>query len=116
MVKRAYRIDDETGTELWKNSIAKEILKVDVAYLKKEETPEKIRIGEANGYTRFQEFTCNIIVDVKMKFSRKDRMVENRAMNEAALIINYSSIVSKDTVSLDLLIAGKNDLYIKLAA
>ena len=39
-------------------------------------------------------------------------MVANGAMTEAALILTYSSIVSRDIVCLDFLIYGLNDLDI----
>ena len=70
-VKRAYDIDDETGTELWRKAITREILKVKVEYEDNEATPEEIRSGKAAGFIGFQEITCHLIFNVKMKFSRK---------------------------------------------
>ena len=37
-------------------------------YIEKEEIHEQIRSGEAKGYIRFQEVTCHLIFDVKIKF------------------------------------------------
>ena len=48
-MKRAYNIDDKTGTEFWRNSVAKEILKVNMAYIEKEDTTKQIPSGEAKG-------------------------------------------------------------------
>ena len=38
-VNQAYEIKYKTGTEFWRNSIATEMLKANVAYVEKEETP-----------------------------------------------------------------------------
>ena len=39
-VKLSYETYDEAGINFWRKSIAKEMLKVKVAYVEKEETPE----------------------------------------------------------------------------
>ena len=62
-------------------------------YVEKEETPEKIKIGEAKGYISFQEVTCYVIFDVKMDFLRNSQMAENGAMTEANSRLTDSSFV-----------------------
>ena len=47
-----------------------------------------------------------------MEFSRKARMVENMVTTEVTLIINYSSVVSMESVRLALVIADLNELDI----
>ena len=71
-----------------------------VNYVEKEDTPEQIRIEKEKVYVGFQEVTCHLIFDVNMEFPIKDLMVANRAMAEVPLIITYSSIVSRYSVSL----------------
>ena len=97
-MKQSYNIDDNTGTDFWRKLISKERLKVKVAYVKKEETQEKIRSGEAKGCIVFKKVTFHLIFDVKMECSRKSRMVANGAMTEMPSGITYSSIVSRDSV------------------
>jgi hypothetical protein len=111
-VERAYQIDEDTGTDFWRKAMAKEMLKVKVAYEEQEETPVQIRSGEATRYIGFQEITCHLIWDVKMDLTRKCRMVANGAMTEAPASLTYSSVVSRDSVRLAFLIAELNGLDI----
>ena len=46
-VKLSYEINHETGTDFWRNSIAKEIMNVEVGDLEREETPDQVWGGEA---------------------------------------------------------------------
>ena len=55
---------------------------------------------------------CHIIFDVSMDFSSKAWMVANGLMTESSSSITYSSVISRYSVSLDLLIDGLNDLNI----
>ena len=55
---------------------------------------------------------CNLIFDVKMEFSRNDQMIANGTMNKAPSSLTYSSVIYRDSVNLDFLIAGINDLDI----
>ena len=103
-VKRAYEIDADIGTDFWRKAISKEMLKVKVAYEENEATPEEIRSGEAPGFFRFQEITCHLIFNVKMDFSRKCRMVANRATTETPASLTYSSVVSRDNARLAFII------------
>ncbi len=109
-LRRAYEIDEDTGTDFWQKATAKEMTKVKVAYEEKEETPEQVRSGEATGYIGYQEITCHLVFDVKMDFSRKARLVVNGAKTEAPAALTYSSVVSRDSVRLAFLIAELNDL------
>ena len=82
-IKQAYKIDEETHTDFWIKSIAKEKLKVKIAYVENEATLEQVRSGEAPWFVGFQEITCHLIFDVKMDFSRKCWMVANGSTAEA---------------------------------
>ena len=55
---------------------------------------------------------CHIILDLKMEFSRKSRIVANEAMTKTPSSLTYSSFISRESVCLGLLIAELNDLYI----
>ena len=55
---------------------------------------------------------CHLIFDVNMEFSRKAQMVANGAMTEVPSSLTYYSIVSRDSVCLDLLIEILNDLHV----
>ena len=61
-VKRAYEIDEETGNEFFRKAIAKETLKIKVAYEENEATPEQIRSGEEKGFVGYQEIICHIFL------------------------------------------------------
>ena len=53
-IKRAYDIDEETNTDFWRKAIAKEMLKVKIAYVENKATPEQVRSVEAPGFVGFQ--------------------------------------------------------------
>ena len=93
-VKRAYEINAETGTYLWRKAISKEMLKVKVAYEENEAISKEIRSGEASGFVRFHEITCHFIFNVKMDVSRKCQMVASGATTEMPASLTYSSVVS----------------------
>ena len=111
-MKRVYGIEDDTGTDLWRKSINKEMLKVKVAYAEKKEIPEKIPSGKAKIYISFQEVPCNLIFYVKTDFSRNARKVSNRAMAEAPSRLTNFYVLSRDSVHLDFFIAQIHDLDI----
>ena len=46
---------------------------------------------------------------MNMDFSRKFRLVANRAITEAPLRLNYSSVITRDSVCLAFLISGINE-------
>ena len=110
----ALRLDEETGTNLWRKAIEKEMSKVSVAWKEHEGTgtPQDAREGRVADMIGFQEIKCHMIFDVKMDFTRKARFVAGGHMTEAPGSITYSSVVNRDSVHLGFLIAGLNDLDI----
>ena len=62
----------------------------------------------------FQKIKCHIIFDVKMgeNFRRKARMVAGGHTTHTPSTLTYSSIVSRDSVRIALLIAALNDLEV----
>ena len=110
-VEEALAIDEETGTNFWRNAMGKEMGKVKVAWKPKEHvTPEQVRAGKVADMIGFQEIKCHVIFDVKMDFTRKARFVAGGHLTEAPGSITYSSVVSRDSIRLAFLIAGLNDL------
>jgi hypothetical protein len=113
-VDEALRIDAATGTDFWMKAIKKEMNKVDVAFdFCDAWTPEQVRQGLARGdFVGFQEIKCHMIFDVKMDLTRKARMVAGGHTTETPASLTYSSVVSRDSVRIALLIAALNDLDI----
>ena len=110
-VEEALAIDEETGTNFWRNAMGKEMGKVKVAWKPREDiTPEQARAGKVADMIGFQEIKCHVIFDVKMDFTRKARFVAGGHLTEAPGSITYSSVVSRDSIRLAFLIAGLNDL------
>ena len=112
-VEEAYKIDAETGTDLWTESIKKEMGKVRVAFERWDEgTLEQARDGKK--LVGYQEIGCHMIFDIKMdgSFTRKARLVAGGHTTEAPASITYSSVVSRESVRLAFTIAGLNGLDI----
>jgi hypothetical protein len=110
-VEEALAIDDETGTDLWKKALNKEMSKVKVAWKSDDRySPEQVRTGKAPELIGYQEIKCHVIFDVKMDFTRKARFVAGGHMTETPESLTYSSVVSRDSIRIAFLIAGLNDL------
>ena len=116
-VAEALAIDDETGTDFWRNAkLGKEMAKVKIAWTAADGvSPEQARTGKEPTMIRYQEIRCHMIFDVKRDFTRKARFVAGGHMTEKPSSITYSSVVSRDSVRLAFLIAGLNDLLDVLA-
>ncbi|MHA7927589.1 MAG: Ty1/Copia family ribonuclease HI, partial [Marinobacter sp.] len=111
-VDEALAIDRETGTDHWARAIQKELLKVRIAWEVRDDLkPEECRSGrQLPGYT---EIACHMIFDIKMDFTRKARFVAGGHLTDAPSSITYSSVVSRDSVRIALLVAALNDLDIQ---
>ena len=59
----------------------------------------------------YWDITCYIIFDVKLDFTLKAIFVANSSKSEAPVALTYSSVVSMDSVQLELLTVALNDLY-----
>ena len=111
-VQEALAIERETGTDFWWKAIQKELSKVMVALEFDESmTPEQLR-QDKSAYVGFQEIACHMIFDVKMDLTRKARFVAGGHLTEPPASIAFSSVVSRDSVRLALLIAALNGLDI----
>jgi hypothetical protein len=112
-VAEAYKIDEQTGTNYWTKAIEKEVKNVRIAFEVIEGiTVDEMRTGKIKpGYS-----FCgtHIIFDIKMdgKFTRKARLVADGHTTRAPASITYSSVVSRDSVRIVLMLASLNDLEV----
>ena len=58
----------------------------------------------------YKEITCHLIFDLKMDMTRKARYVAGGHLTDVPTSMTYSSVVSRDSVRIGLLIAALNDL------
>jgi Reverse transcriptase (RNA-dependent DNA polymerase) len=114
-VKEAFDIDRAEGNDLWQKAIEKEMLNVRPAF--------SVMIGASHqdvlerrvlvGHTRIP---CHMVFDVKMEsLTRKARLVAGGHMTEETDAITYSSVVSRESVRIGLLLASLEDTRILAA-
>ena len=108
-VQEAIKLDQENGDTLWWDSILKEMKNVRIAF---ELYDGDMEVLKKKGFTKIN---CHIIFDIKMgeNFRRKARLVAGGHMTNTPSSITYSSVVSRDSVRIALLIAALNDLQVK---
>ena len=108
-VEEAIQLDQENGDTLWWDAILKEMKNVRIAF---EIYDGDMDVLKKKGYTKID---CHIIFDIKMgeNFRRKARLVAGGHKTQAPSSITYSSVVSRDSVRIALLIAALNDLNVK---
>ena len=106
-VKEAIAFDKENGNTLWWDAICKEMKNVRPAF-------EKWESKEGDLPPAFQKIKCHFIFDVKMgeNFRRKARLVANGNETETPASLTYSSVVSRDSVRIALLVASLNELEV----
>ena len=100
-VQEAREIDAENGNTLWWDAICEEMANVRVAFEEQENAPAS-----------YKKIGVHMIFDVKLgeNYRRKARLVADGHRTEAPSSITYSSVVSRDSVRIALLIAALNDL------
>ncbi len=103
-VQEALAIDREMGTDCWRKAIEKEMKNVEVAF-----TFLEPGHSVPNGY---QKLPLHFVFDVKMDFTCKAQLVAGGHMTDAPSSITYSSIMSRDSVRIALMVAALNDLDI----
>ena len=106
-VAEAYAIDKENGNTLWGDSIKEEMDKIKGAM--------RIYNSEIRALKGYQEITGHIIFDVKLGegFRRKVRFVGDGHKTKTPSSVTYSSVVSRDSVRIILMVAALNDLDIQ---
>ncbi len=106
-IQEALAIDRETGTDHWRRAIEKEMKNVEIAF-------EFLDSGQA-APIGYQKIPLHFVFDVKMDFTWKARLVAGGHMTDTPASLTYSSVVSRDSVRLALMIAALNDLDILVA-
>ena len=106
-VEEAKHLDQENGNTLWWEAICNEMRNIRPAFEVWEKDVEHIPPG-------YQQIKCHMIFDVKMgeNFRRKARFVAGRHTTETPTSLTYSSVVSRDSVRIILLIAALNGLQV----
>ena len=103
-MEHAKRIDEQNGNTLWQDAINKEMKNSRISFELHDGNPKEL-IG-------YQEITCHLIFDINLgeNFRRKARYVADGHKTETSASVTYSSVVSRDSVRICLLIAALNDL------
>ncbi|GFH56846.1 hypothetical protein CTEN210_13322 [Chaetoceros tenuissimus] len=112
-VAEAYKIDQLTGTDFWTKAIEKEMSNVRIAFERLEGvTREEMETGKVKPGYKF--CGTHMIFDIKMdgKFTRKARLVADGHKTDAPASITYSSVVSRDSVRICLMVASLNGLNV----
>jgi Reverse transcriptase (RNA-dependent DNA polymerase) len=113
-IEEAFRLDEESQTTLWIDAIRKEMGNVRIAF-------EEWKDGTYNdiksncGLVGYQEIKCQMIFDIKMDFTRKARFVAGGHTTETPTSLTYSSVVSRESVRIGLLIAALHDIDVSAA-
>ena len=106
-VEEAKRLDRENGNTLWWDAIVQEMKNVRPAFEEWEKGVGSIPPG-------FQEIKCHLIFDVKMgeNFRRKARFVAGGHTTDTPASATYSSVVSRDSVRIALMVAALNGVKV----
>ena len=105
--EEAYEIDKANANKLWTDAIREEMTKIKGAV--------RVYEGDLNELNGYQQITGHIIFDIKLGegFRRKARFVGDGHKTETPNSVTYSSVVSRDSVRIILMIAALNDLNIE---
>lgn len=104
-VAEAKKIDAENGNTLWWDSICTEMANVRIAF---EEYEGPLTVdGKPKGY---KPLTVHMVFDIKLgeNYRRKSRLVADGHKTEAPPSLTYSSVVSRDSVRIAMLLASLN--------
>jgi Reverse transcriptase (RNA-dependent DNA polymerase) len=102
-VEEALQFDRESGTDLWKKAIEKEMKTIDCAFYFPEDG--KALVG-------YQKIDCHMVFDVKMTLKHKAQYVAGGHQTEPAKDIMFASVVLRDSIRIAFLLAALNDLDI----
>ena len=104
-IEEALKFDKENGNNLWAQSIEKEMKNVRIAF-------ELLEEGEkAPPGSKF--IPHHLVFDVKFDLTRKSRMVAGGHVNkDIKSHTTFSSVVSRDSVRLALMLASLNELSV----
>lgn len=103
-VKEAITLDQSSGTHYWADAMEKELKNIEVAF-------EVLGKGE-RAPDDYQLVRCHFVFDVKFDGTRKARYVAGGHMVDPPSAITYSSVASRDSIRILLVIAALNDLKV----
>lgn len=107
-IEESEKFDLENGNHLWRDAINKEIANVKVAFQLLDDD-EKPPPGS-------KEIRYHFVFDVKFDLTRKARCVAGGHLNkDVPTHSRYSSVASRDSVRIGLLLAALNDIEVNLA-
>jgi len=104
-IRRALKIDDETGTTHWREALTRETRTVLPAFkiLKKE---EKVLLG-------YNELLT--VYDLTMDLTRKTRICARGDQTETPSSVTYASVVTRESIRIGFVLALLNDLEVLTA-
>ena len=105
-VQEALILDKENNDDLWQQAINLEMPKIRKAM--------RVFDGDPKSLIGYQQITGHVIFDIKLgeNFCRKARYVADGHKTDTPSHITYSSVVSRDSVRIMLLITALNELDI----
>ena len=105
-VEEALQIDKDEGNTLWADAIEEEMKQIRPAF--------QLYKGDTKSLIGYQEITTHFIFDTKLgeNFRRKARLAADGHKTPTPSSVTYSSVVSRDSVRICLLLAALNDLDI----
>ena len=108
-VKDAIRIDQENDNTLWQDAIALEMKNVRIAF--------EVFEGDISELKDHEHISGHLIFDIKLgeNFRRKARFVADGYKASTPNAVTYSSVASRDSVRLFLLVAALNDIQVQSA-
>ena len=105
-VAEAIEIDKENSNTLWWDAIMLEIKNILTAF--------ELYNGDVQKIVSYQKIKCHFVFDIKLgeNFRRKDQVVGGGHVTDPPSSFTYSSVISRDSVKILLLVAALNDLNI----
>jgi hypothetical protein len=105
-IQEAFDLEHENGNTLWTDAITKELKGVCIAF-KFLDPSDPDSVG-------YQKICCHMVFDIKMEdFCQKARCVAGGHVTKAPVTITYTSVATRESVQLVLMIAALNDLKVK---
>jgi hypothetical protein len=102
------RLDKENDNTLWQDAVRREMKNVRIAF--------KILNGYEAVTPTYQEIRCHMIFDINMEdFHRKARFVVGGHTTDTPHPMTYASVVSRESVRIELTLDALNDLDAKMA-
>ena len=106
-IEEAIRIDQENGNNMWQDAIKEEMTNNRIAFERYD--------GDVKDLIGYEQISGHLIFDVKLSenYRRKARFVADGHRVETPASVTYSTVVSRDSVRILLMIAALNDLDVQ---